>query len=90
MPADNRPGAVTTADQDPPILVSIFPTNNAIQIDPRSVIRLSFNEPVRDSNYAITVGRGVPAEPIPGTSSVGLNGLVLTFTPDAPPTTWIW
>src|SRR6185436_6039539 len=33
----------TTADNDPPQLVSIFPTNNATQIDPRAVMRLSFN-----------------------------------------------
>ncbi|HKS37006.1 MAG TPA: Ig-like domain-containing protein, partial [Verrucomicrobiae bacterium] len=71
----------TTADNDPPVLLSIFPTNNQIQIDPRAVMRLAFNEAIRDTNYFVSlVG---PDGPVPGTNSVGLNGLVLTFAPDA-------
>ncbi|HKS38859.1 MAG TPA: LamG-like jellyroll fold domain-containing protein, partial [Verrucomicrobiae bacterium] len=71
----------TTADNDPPVLVSIFPGNNAVQIDPRAVMRLSFNEPIRDSNYTFIVA-GLSG-PVAGTVSVGLNGLVLAFTPTA-------
>jgi hypothetical protein len=71
----------TTADNDPPMLVSLFPSANAVQIDPRSVMRLSFNEPIRDSNFIFTVTG--PRGPIAGTTSVGLNGLVLVFTPAA-------
>jgi concanavalin A-like lectin/glucanase superfamily protein/Big-like domain-containing protein/thrombospondin type 3 repeat protein len=71
----------TTADNDPPRLLSVFPTNNQIQVDPRAVMRLAFNEPIRDTNYFISlVG---PEGPVPGTNSVGLNGLVLTFASDA-------
>ena len=69
----------TTADNDPPVLVSIFPGSNADQIDPRSVPRLSFNEPVRSTGFVFTVTG--PNGAIPGTSSSGLNGLVLNFTP---------
>ena len=79
--------AFTTADNDPPVLVSIFPTNGASQIDPRAVPRLSFNEPVRDTNFSLTLTG--PGGPVAGRAAVGLNGLVLTFTPDAalPPNT---
>lgn len=71
----------TTADQDPPDLVSISPTNGAMQIDTRASVRLSFNESIRDSNFTFTVmGAGGP---VAGTASVGLNGLVLAFTPTA-------
>ena len=72
----------TTADQDPPQLVSIFPGNNAVQIDPRSVMRLSFNEPILGSNFIFTVTG--PKGAASGAANVGLNGLVLTFTPAAP------
>jgi len=71
----------TTADNDPPLLVSIFPTNGQIQIDPRAVMRLSFNEPIRETNFALTlIG---PNGPVAGAASVGLNGLVLAFAPTA-------
>src|SRR4030095_13530864 len=71
----------TTADNDPPVLLSLFPTNGAGQIDPRAVMRLSFNESIRDSGFSVAlVGtNGL----IPGTASVGFNGLVLAFAPAA-------
>ncbi|MEO8425619.1 MAG: Ig-like domain-containing protein, partial [Verrucomicrobiota bacterium] len=69
----------TTADNDPPVLVSIFPSNNTVQIDPRSVPRLSFNEPVRSTGFVFAVTG--PGGEIAGTTSGGLNGLVLNFTP---------
>ena len=71
----------TTADNDPPILVSQTPTNGAVQVDPRAVIRLSFNEPIQPSNIVFTLSG--PAGPVAGQTSVGVNGLVLTFTPTA-------
>ncbi len=71
----------TTKDNDPPVLLSIFPGNNEVQIDPRSVPRLAFNEAVRSTGFVFTV-RG-PAGAVAGTTSVGLNGLVLNFTPSA-------
>jgi hypothetical protein len=71
----------TTADNDPPLLVSISPTNGEIQIDPRAVMRLSFNEPIRDTNIFVSLTSG--GTNIAGTASVGLNGLVLVFTPAA-------
>ncbi|MEI7731986.1 MAG: Ig-like domain-containing protein [Verrucomicrobiota bacterium] len=71
----------TTMDNDPPVLLSIYPTNGSVQIDPRAVVRLSFNEPIRDSNYVCTL-LGTNG-PVPGVASVGFNGLVLNFTPTA-------
>jgi hypothetical protein len=45
----------TTADNDLPILLSIFPNNNAVQIDPRAVPRLSFNETLRATGFVFAV-----------------------------------
>ncbi len=72
----------TTADQDPPLLVSLFPANSAKQIDPRTVMRLTFNEPIQTGGFSVTLSSA--NGPVSGTASVGLNGLVLTFTPAAP------
>jgi hypothetical protein len=69
----------TTADNDPPIVLSVFPTNNAVQIDPRAIPRLSFNEPIRDSNLVFTLTG--PSGPVAGTTQVLLNGLAVSFLP---------
>jgi hypothetical protein len=71
----------TTADNDPPVLLSVFPSNNAEQIDPRAVMRLSFNEPIQEEGYTFTLTG--PNGPVAGTAAVGFNGMVLAFTPDA-------
>jgi hypothetical protein len=71
----------TTKDNDPPFLTSLTPAINAIQIDPRAVIRLEYNEPLRNSGYLITV-RG-PAGVVIGTNDIGPNLRLLTFTPNA-------
>lgn len=69
----------TTADNDPPVLLSIFPTNNAIQIDPRAVPRLSFNEALRATGFVFTVtGRNGN---VPGAAFSGVNGQVISFVP---------
>jgi hypothetical protein len=71
----------TTADKDPPDLVSIFPTNGQIQVDPRAVMRLSLNEPIQAGGIAVEL-TGTNG-PVAGVAAVGVNGLVLTFTPTA-------
>ena len=71
----------TTADNDPPVLISAFPANGDIQIDPRVVLRLSFNEPIQSSNLVFTLTG--PNGAVAGTSSIGISGLVLTFAPAA-------
>lgn len=69
----------TTADNDPPDLVSAFPVDGAVQIDPRAVPRLTFNEPIRGDGIEFDlVG---PEGPVEGTANVGVRNLVLTFTP---------
>lgn len=69
----------TTADNDPPVLLSLFPSNNAVQIDPRAVPRLSFNEPLRSTGFVFTVSG--PGGVVPGQAAVGVNGQVLSFVP---------
>jgi hypothetical protein len=71
----------TTADNDPPVLLSVFPADNQEEIDPRAVLRLSFNEPIEpEGNTFVLTG---PAGPVPGVANVGVGGLVLAFTPTA-------
>jgi hypothetical protein len=70
----------TTADGDPPLILSVFPGGNAAQIDIRSIVRLSFNEPVRTTNFSVTLTG--PRGEVPGTADVVLNGLAMTFTPE--------
>ena len=72
----------TTRDDDPPQLVSIFPTNQAVQIDPAAVPRLTFNESIIPTGVVFRVTG--PAGEVPGTASVGINGQVLSFVPAAP------
>ncbi|HEU5123392.1 MAG TPA: carboxypeptidase regulatory-like domain-containing protein [Verrucomicrobiae bacterium] len=72
----------TTRDDDPPQLLSMFPTNGAVQIDPQAVMRLTFNEPLLNTNLAIvlTSANGNVA----GAANLSADGRILTFTPTAP------
>ncbi len=74
----------TTRDQRAPVLLSFTPENGAIQVDGRTPVRLSMDEPIRPDAILTLTG---PAGPIAGTTSFGLNNLVLTFVPtfDLPP-----
>lgn len=69
----------TTRDDLPPSLVSIFPTNNATQVDPAAVVRLSFSEPISAGDVALTL-RG-PSGVVTGITNLLFGGTVLTFTP---------
>jgi phage baseplate assembly protein gpV len=69
----------TTADNDPPVLLSLFPSNNAVQIDPRAVPRLSFNEALRPAGFSFTLTG--PDGVVSGASAVGVDGRVLSFVP---------
>lgn len=71
----------TTADNDPPLLLSVFPTNAAVQIDIRSVVRLAFNEPVQNSNINFSLTG--PGGNVVGELTTTLNGQALTFVPGA-------
>jgi hypothetical protein len=71
----------TTRDDDPPQLVSLFPLNNADQIDPLAVVRMSFNEPIRGTNVSLALfTNGVP---VPGAVSLSADAKILVFTPAA-------
>ncbi len=69
----------TTADQTPPVLLSIFPSNNAVQINPAAVPRLVFNKSLNPTNFVFTLTG--PSGPVAGTPSLGINGQVMTFEP---------
>lgn len=71
----------TTADNTPPNLLSIFPSNNAVQIDPSSVPRLTFDKPLNPAGFVFIVTG--PSGPVAGTASLGINGQVMTFLPVA-------
>lgn len=71
----------TTADQDPPDVVSVFPTNGSVQVELQTVPRLTFNEPIRQSNVVVRlVGSSGPVD---GTVAFGPGGLSLVFAPSA-------
>jgi hypothetical protein len=55
----------TTADNTPPQLLSMFPSNNAVQIDPSSVPRLVFNKTLNSTSFVFTVTG--PNGLVPGT-----------------------
>ncbi len=69
----------TTADNTPPLLLSIFPSNNAVQIDPASVPRLAFNKTLQPSGFVMKLTG--PQGLVAGSAAVGVNNQVLSFTP---------
>jgi hypothetical protein len=68
----------TTRDQRPPGLLSFTPAANSTQVDPRTPLRLSFDEPIQSGAVFTLTG---PSGPIAGTMALGVNNLVLTFVP---------
>ncbi|MGO9201638.1 MAG: LamG-like jellyroll fold domain-containing protein [Limisphaerales bacterium] len=70
-----------TADNTPPQLLSIFPSNNAVQINPAAVPRLVFNKTLNPTSFVFQVTG--PAGSVPGTAGLGINGQVMTFLPTA-------
>jgi len=68
-----------TADNDPPVLLSLFPTNGAVQIDVRGVPRLSFNESIRPAGFSFKLTG--PQGDVVGNAAVGVDGRVLSFIP---------
>lgn len=71
----------TTADNDAPQLLSVFPVNNQEEIELSSVLRLSFNEPIQPEGLAFVLSG--PKGQVTGQVAVGFGGLVLAFTPSA-------
>ncbi|MEB2343973.1 MAG: carboxypeptidase regulatory-like domain-containing protein [Deltaproteobacteria bacterium] len=74
--------AFRTRDQDPPGLLSISPAAGAIQIDPRAVVRLSFDEPLAPAGIDVTLTG--PGGAVTGRVDVGVGAQVVVFTPDTP------
>ena len=68
-----------TADNTPPQLLSLFPSNNAVQIDPAAVPRLTFDKTLNPAGFVFLVFG--PTGPVSGTAAVGINGQILSFVP---------
>jgi hypothetical protein len=71
----------TTRDQRPPVLLSFTPLSGSLQVDPQNVLRLSFDEPIQPGAVIALSG---PGGPVSGTTTLGVNNLVLTFVPNVP------
>lgn len=72
----------TTRDDDPPLLVSMAPAPGAIQVDPLAAMRLTFNEPLRNTNIQFTLSG--PSGAVAGSLNLSEDGKILAFTPNAP------
>ncbi len=72
----------TTRDDDPPLLVSIFPTNGAVQVDPQAAMRVTFNEPLKNTgiHFSLSDINGT----VPGTANLSADGKILAFAPASP------
>jgi hypothetical protein len=70
-----------TRDQQPPAVLSFSPANNLNQIDPTSPVRLTFDEPIQPGATITLTG---PGGAVAGTTSLGVNNLVLAFVPSVP------
>jgi len=68
-----------TADNTPPQLLSIFPSNNAVQINPSAVPRLVFDKTLNPTTFVFTVTG--PAGVVSGSAALGINGQVMSFVP---------
>jgi hypothetical protein len=71
--------AFRTRDQDPPGLLSLTPATLSTQNDPRSVVRVSFDEPLSSTGAVIELTG--PKGAVAGRVDVGVGGRVLVFTP---------
>lgn len=69
----------TTRDFVPPGLLTAFPAEGDVEIDPRAVVRLEFDEAVRTNGYQVVL-RG-PAGLIPGESQVSASRRLVVFSP---------
>ena len=70
----------TTADNTPPNLLSIFPTNGSVQIDPSAVPRLAFDKILQTTGIVFNLTG--PQGPVAGVVSVGVHNQVVSFVPN--------
>jgi hypothetical protein len=67
-----------TRDQRPPLLLSFSPADGSEAVDPRTAVRLTFDEPIQEGASIVLNG---PNGPVAGTTALGLNSLALSFLP---------
>ena len=70
----------TTADNDPPLLLSSAPVDGEEQVDLRAVPRLAFNKALQPGVIASLTG---PSGPVSGRTDLVFGNQAVTFTPDA-------
>lgn len=72
----------TTRDEDPPVVVSLFPANNSVNLPTITVPRISFTEAIRPDGISITmIGTNGP---VAGFGNVGADGKFVTFNSASP------
>lgn len=72
----------TTRDDDPPVVVSLFPANNSVNLPTTAVPRISFTEAIRPDGISITlIGTNGP---VAGFGNVGADGKFVTFNSTSP------
>lgn len=75
----------TTGDNTPPALVSVSPADHAVEVDPQSVVRFEFSEPVRaESVDGFTLTADGVEHPCRMNAAPILGGQVIVFTPETP------
>jgi hypothetical protein len=67
-----------TRDQRAPLLLSFSPADGSEAVDPRTAVRLTFDEPIQEGASIVLSG---PNGPVAGTTALGLNSLALSFLP---------
>jgi len=70
----------TTGDNDKPFVDSLSPADGAGQVDPRAVIRVVYNEPIRFTNFTIRLTG--PNGAVAGSANLGPELKILVFTPN--------
>jgi len=76
----------TTADTRPPVLLSVTPADGAREVDPRAVVRFTFDEPVDRASISAATLRDAGGTEFPGSlNATPIQGdRVVVFTPAAP------
>ncbi len=66
-------------DSEPPRLLSQYPINGAVEVEPEAILRFEFDEPVDTNSTRITLRRG--ATTVPGSLGLDATRRLLVFTP---------
>jgi methionine-rich copper-binding protein CopC len=68
-------------DQTPPVISSLQPSDNGINVDAKAKLVITFNENIKKGSGAITIGQGSAEKQIIDVGSASISGNTLTFNP---------